>query len=300
MISLNTAVWHEEDQPIPAPLRAALTGPLLAGSTVATSAFLDTTLSLGQPALSDEIKTAYKTPYRDRSLRGGIGGFVADIPAIQQHRSRETLRSVAHNLSTSQTPALFLWGAKDPVFLDRYQHDLLQRLPHADIHRYNTAGHLLAEDRDIVEPIFGWIQQQLDAQPRATPDPNATKGSHAVGQYTPLWGFLDQWSNSQEKALVDMTVTDRHGEPFAVSWHQLSSIVNAMAVGLREAGMRPGDRVSMLVEPGRDMSAALYAVFRVGGVAVVTDAGLGVNGMTRAIKSASPSWIIGETPGLSV
>src|SRR5699024_12828986 len=65
----------------------------------------------------------------------------------------------------------------------------------------------------------------LDAQPRATPDPNATKGSHAVGQYTPLWGFLDQWSNSQEKALVDMTVTDRHGEPFAVSWHQLSSIV---------------------------------------------------------------------------
>src|SRR5699024_3856974 len=98
----------------------------------------------------------------------------------------------------------------------------------------------------------------------------------------------------------DMTVTDRHGESFAVSWHQLSSIVNAMAVGLREAGMRPGDRVAMLVEPGRDLTAALYAVLRVGGVAVVTDAGLGVNGMTRAIKSASPSWIIGETPGLSL
>lgn len=300
MISLNTAVWHDEEDPIPAPLQAALAGPLLASSTIATSAFLDVTLSLGQPALSEAVKTAYKAPYQQRAERGGIGGFVADIPASASHRSRKTLRSVAQHLAASQTPALFLWGAKDPVFLDRYQHDLLQRLPHADIHRYNTAGHLLAEDRDIVEPIFGWIQQQLDAQPRATPNPNATKGSHAVGQYTPLWGFLDQWSNSQEKALVDMTVTDRHGEPFAVSWHQLSSIVNAMAVGLREAGMRPGDRVSMLVEPGRDLTAALYAVLRVGGVAVVTDAGLGIDGMTRAIKSAAPQWIIGETPGLSL
>src|SRR5690625_7143103 len=96
--------------------------------------------------------------------------------------------------------------------------------------------------------------------------------------------------------MVDMTVTG--SKPFEITWQDLSAIVNAMAVGLREAGMRPGDRVAMLVEPGRDLTAALYAVLRVGGVAVVTDAGLGVNGMTRAIKSASPSWIIGETPGL--
>lgn len=300
MISLNTAVWHDESDPIPAPLQAALAGPILPSSTIATSAFLDTTLALGHPALPEAVRAAYKAPYQQRELRGGIGGFVADIPAAATHRSRKTLRSVAENIAHSDTPALFLWGAKDPVFLDRYQHDLLQRLPHADIHRYNTAGHLLAEDRDIVEPIFGWIQQQLDDQPRPTPDPDATRGSHAVGQYTPLWEFLDRWSNSSDKALVDMTVTDRHGKPFEVSWHQLSAIVNAMAVGLREAGMRPGDRVSMLVEPGRDLTAALYAVLRVGGVAVVTDAGLGIGGMTRAIKSAAPQWVIGETPGLSL
>src|SRR5699024_1938210 len=46
--------------------------------------------------------------------------------------------------------------------------------------------------------------------------------------------------------------------------------------------------------------AALYAVLRVGGVAVVTDAGLGIEGMTRAIRSAAPSWIIGQTPGLTL
>lgn len=300
MISLNTAVWHDEADPVPAPLQAALAGPLLSGSTIATPAFLDTTLSLGKPALSDEVKAAYKAPYQDRGRRGGIGGFVADIPASQSHRSRTALRTVAQNLSATQTPALLLWGAQDPVFLDRYQHDLLQRLQHVDIHRYNTAGHLLAEDRDITEPIFGWLRQQLDTRPHPRPDLSAARGSNAVGQYTPLWEFLDRWSTSDDKAMVDMTVTDRHGDPFEVSWHQLSSIVNAMAVGLREAGMRPGDRVSMLVEPGRDLTAALYAVLRVGGVAVVTDAGLGLGGMTRAIKSAAPKWIIGETPGLTL
>lgn len=300
MISLNTAVWHEESDPIPAPLQAALAGPFLSGSTVVTPAFLDTTLALGQPALSADIKTAYKTPYRGRQDRGGIGGFVADIPATESHRSRNALRKVANQLSSTEKPALLLWGAKDPVFLDRYQHDLLQRIDDVVIHRYNTAGHLLAEDRDISVPILGWLRQQLDGDNRPTPDLTAARGSEAVGDYSPLWRFLDQWSESSTKAMVDMTINGAHGRPFEVTWAKLSSMVDAIAVGFRENGMRPGDRVSMLVEPGRDLTAALYAVLRVGGVAVVTDAGLGVDGMTRAIRSAAPQWIIGQTPGLSL
>lgn len=300
MITLNTAVWHDEADPIPAPLQAALAGPLLPGSTVVTPAFLDTTLALGNPALSTAVKHAYKAPYADRTRRGGIGGFVADIPASTTHRSHEALRQVADGVAGTEKPALLLWGAKDPVFLDRYQHDLLARLSNVQIHRYDTAGHLLAEDRNIAEPILGWVRQQLDGETRPAADAKASRGSVAVGQYAPLWEFLDRWTASSNKAMVDMTATDAQGKPFEVSWSKLSSIVNAMAVGLRAAGMRPGDRVSMLVEPGRDLTAALYAVLRVGGVAVVTDAGLGIGGMTRAIKSAAPQWIIGETPGISL
>lgn len=300
IISLNTAVWHDKHDPVPAPLQAALAGPLLPSSTVVTPAFLDTALSLGQPPLTSQVKTAYKAPYTTRSRRGGIGGFVADIPATDQHRSREALRDIANGLATTDTPALLLWGAKDPVFLDRYQHDLLERLNNVQIHRYNTAGHLLPEDRDISEPILGWIRAQVDGDTAPEPNPQASRGSVAVGDYAPLWSFLDRWSNSTDTAMVDMTVTDNQGHPFEVSWAKLSTLVDAMAVGLRSAGMRPGDRVSMLVEPGRDLTAALYAVLRVGGVAVVTDAGLGIDGMTRAIKSAAPKWVIGETPGLSL
>lgn len=300
MISLNTAVWHDEATSIPAPLQAALAGPVLPSSTVVTPAFLNAALGLGHPALTEDIKLAYKAPYSNSTHRGGIGGFVADIPVSEGHRSRSALRQIATSLSVTDKPALLLWGAKDPVFIDRYQHDLVHRIKNLDLHRYETAGHLIAEDRNIAKPILGWLRQQLSGPIDPTSDPTATGGSSAVGTYTPLWTYLDRWADSSEKALVDMTVTDRDGSPFKVSWSRLSTIVDAMALGLRAAGMRPGDRVSMLVEPGRDLTAALYAVLRVGGVAVVTDAGLGVGGMTRAITTAAPQWIIGEVPGLTL
>src|SRR5699024_7182720 len=47
-------------------------------------------------------------------------------------------------------------------------------------------------------------------------------------------------------------------------------------------------------------TAILYAVLRAGGIAVVADAGLGPQGMTRAVKAADPQWIIGEVPGLTL
>ena len=43
-------------------------------------------------------------------------------------------------------PTLVLWGARDPVFTDRYLRDLLHRLPHAQVHRNETASHLVTED----------------------------------------------------------------------------------------------------------------------------------------------------------
>ena len=44
--------------------------------------------------------------------------------------------------------------------------------------------------------------------------------------------------------------------------------------------MRPGDRVALLVPPGADLTAVLYACLRLGAVVVVADAGLGVQGLT--------------------
>ncbi|WFP15471.1 alpha/beta fold hydrolase [Citricoccus muralis] len=296
-ISLNTAVHHDADEPIPAPLQAALAGPVLAGSTVVTTAFLDVTLGLGHPGLASETKHAYRAPYQGLERRGGIGGFVADIPADAKHHSYQPLRHIARNLSSSSLPTLLLWGALDPVFLDRYQQDLLERIPQVDLHRYETSGHLLAEDQDLGTPIFSWANAVVDEQSR--PLDSAVAAASPRPAYRALWSFLEEKSDSSETALVDMTAT-RNSRPDGVSWATLSRVVNAIAVGLRRSGVKPGDRVSLLVQPGRDLTAALYAVLRVGATAVIADAGLGIQGMTRAVHTARPQWIIGELPGLTL
>lgn len=298
--TLNTAVNHPADEPLPAPLRAALAGPLLPGSTVATDAFLRVTLSLGHPKLAEDVKGAFRAPYRTADRRGGIGGFVADIPAGPKHTSHTTLQRIATGVADTSVPSLVLWGALDPVFLDRYQADLVNRIPHVHLHRFEQAGHLLAEDVDITEPLFTWAGEVL-SQGGPLQDPAELAVSPRPA-YRPLWSFLDEWRGSgegEERALVDMTVRE-HGRPAEATWTKLADMVNAIAVGLRRSGVRPGDRVSMLVQPGRDLTAALYAVLRVGATAVVADAGLGIQGMTRAIRTARPDWIIGEVPGLTL
>ncbi|WP_298044779.1 alpha/beta fold hydrolase [uncultured Citricoccus sp.] len=288
-MTLNTAVHRDPAEPLPAPLRAALAGPLLPGSTVTTDAFLKVTTSLGNPPLDSGVRAAYHLPYRSADRRGGIGGFVADIPVGPAHGSHEELQRVSRDLAAFQKPALILWGPQDPVFLDRYLADLLERLPQADLHRFETAGHLLAEDVDIAGPILRWARGVLD--PPAVQAP-----VWRDGDYRPLWSFLDAWRQEPATALVDMAGASRP----PVSWSRLAGVVDAMAVGLVRLGVRPGDRVSMMVTPGLDLTAALYACLRIGAVVVVADAGLGVPGMTRAVRAARPDWIIGMTPGLTV
>src|SRR5690625_6639100 len=62
--------------------------PVLPSSTVVTPAFLNTALGLGHPALTEDIKLAYKAPYSNSTHRGGIGGFVADIPVSERSEER--------------------------------------------------------------------------------------------------------------------------------------------------------------------------------------------------------------------
>ena len=334
--TLNTAVHQPEGAPIPAPLQAALAGPVLPASTVTTDAFLSVTTSLATPALDRETRAAYHLPYDTAARRGGVGGFVADIPADPGHGSHPELQRVGEDLAAlgrTDVPALILWGADDPVFLDRYLDDLRDRLPHARVHRYEQAGHLLVDDRDITAPLLQWAQLLRGGQlsdpasglpgpvPHATADAAADPGLEVdlgedPGAREPgvvrLWDHLRDWGapgsdHREYTALVDMagaqagrSLVGTARRPVAVTWGELQEMVSAIATGLWAAGMRPGDRVAMLVPPGRDLSAALYAVLRVGAVAVVADQGLGVKGMTRAMKSARPRWIIGRTPGLTL
>jgi acyl-CoA synthetase (AMP-forming)/AMP-acid ligase II/pimeloyl-ACP methyl ester carboxylesterase len=355
LMLLNTAIHQPSDAPIPAPLRLALARGVLGQATVATPAFLETTLALGHPAVSRAVKDAYRAPYRGAARRGGIGGFVADIPVDASHQSFAELTRISSALRRLTVPAVMLWGPRDPIFSDRYLDDLIDRLPHADVHRFEGAGHLIAEDVDYAGALLTWLGDNAArvtagaarserpaedyADTVATGSKAASsdastqradgyvasvasvaKGSTSTSTSTstsastevaprlaetgaaasdrPLWHYLDELSDSDETALVEMN-PGNGAEPRVVSWKLLSRRVREIAAGLAGVGVKKGDRVSLLVQPGADLTAVLYACLRLGAIVVVADAGLGLPGLTRAIRGAQADHVIGAAPGLA-
>jgi len=124
-----------------------------------------------RPRLPDAIRYGLAAPYGRAARRRSIGDFVADIPLEVDHPSRATLDAVAGGLKTLEVPVLLLWGPRDPVFSERYLADLLDRMPHADVHRYARASHLVTEDApETAEHAWRWVADRAaDAVPPAVP-----------------------------------------------------------------------------------------------------------------------------------
>jgi acyl-CoA synthetase (AMP-forming)/AMP-acid ligase II/pimeloyl-ACP methyl ester carboxylesterase len=298
---LNTAIHQPEGTPIPAPLRLALRQGVLGAATVGTPAFLETTLALAHPSLSADVKRGFRAPYLGAARRGGIGAFVADIPVNAAQESAAELDRIAEGIRHLEVPALLLWGPRDPIFSDRYLDDLIERMPQADVHRFEGAGHLIAEDVDYASAALTWLG---DRQPVVGPVETASPVVEpvepvepAATEFRPLWHYLDELSQSDETALIEM-VPASGIRPRVVSWRLLSTRVREIAAGLAGIGVKKGDRVSLLVQPGADLTAVLYACVRIGAIVVVADAGLGLRGLTRAVRGARPDHVIGALPGL--
>ncbi|WP_285135715.1 alpha/beta fold hydrolase [Microbacterium sp. lyk4-40-TSB-66] len=310
VIALNTAVHHPDGAPLPFALRVATARGMLAAGTTGTTAFLDTTLALAD--LDPAVRSAFRAPYATVARRRGIGGFVADIPATSTDESTPALRRMSTGLRRLEVPALLLRGPKDPVFGEAHLDDLTDRLPHADVHRFEGAGHLIAEERPYADVVLDWLDEKVvDAEdPRTAQDSGSTRvardndGASSAARAADeadagsLWDALDARRDDDDTAVIDMS-TSRDGRPLRVSWRQLASRVDEIAAGLDAFGVRAGDRVSLLVQPGPTLTAALYACLRIGAVVVVADRGLGIRGLSRAVRGAVPDVVIGEVAGLA-
>ena len=79
---------------------------------------------------------------------------------------------------------------------------------------------------------------------------------------------------------------------------ELAMRIESIAADLHRRGLQPGDRVAMLTPPGVDLVAAVYGVWRAGGVTVVADRGLGLRGLGRAVRGSRPAWVVGPRRAL--
>jgi acyl-coenzyme A synthetase/AMP-(fatty) acid ligase/pimeloyl-ACP methyl ester carboxylesterase len=279
IVLMNTAVQQPEGAPAPRLIRLVRNIGLLETICVTTPAFVRGTTALARPRLARPIRAAYRAPYRTARRRAAIGTFVEDIPLRHDHPSHRAVEEVAAGLDDlTGVPALLLWGPSDPVFSDLYLRDLAARLPGAEIHRFEGAGHLLPEDADVAAAVYSWV----DRLERPTePAPPET-------ERTPMWAALDRHADNDEIAMVEMGPAGTQ-----ITFAQLHAEVGRLAAGLVELGVAHGDRVALLIPPGIDLAVCVFACWRIGAVVVIADAGLGARGMSRALTSADPAYLIG-------
>ena len=199
------------------------------------------------------------------------------------------MAELAEGVRSLDVPALMFWGPRDPVFGERYLADLRDRLPQAQVHRFEGASHLVTEDApEYAELVATWV--------RELPEPSTSADTqHADEAPTPdqepLWAALDRRADDLGPVMSAQGTT--------VSWAALSRRVTELAAGLAAAGVRPGDRVGLLVEPSADLTSVVYAVWRAGAVVVVADKGLGFSGMRRALRGASLDHLVAGRAGLA-
>ena len=323
---------------------------------VRTDAFVRGAAALSRPALPAEVRAGLRAPYKTAGRRSAIGDFVADIPLEPDHPSRPAMDGIVAGLDRlGGVPTLLLWGPRDRVFGESYLHDLRTRLPHAAVHRYPGASHLLVEDRPrAAADTWCWVdslpavaadapapasEQSASEQPGpvqpAPQDPAPQPAPQHPGPATtpadapPLLARLLERAGDPEVAVAELSgdhaghlrgrgtkggsatsisasssdsgqeTQQAHVEPRLTSFGELNERVTALAGGLCRAGVRPGQRVGLLIRPGLDLTTVVYACWRVGASIVVADAGLGLRRLGDALRSADPAWLIGIPAGLA-
>jgi acyl-coenzyme A synthetase/AMP-(fatty) acid ligase/pimeloyl-ACP methyl ester carboxylesterase len=289
VVLTNTAVHLPEGTAGPALIRL-VDRPVVRGLVCArTPTFVRGATSLSHPPLPKEVRAAFAAPYRGTSRRRAVAEFVADIPFRPDHRSHGALVEIAAATSALDVPALLLWGPRDPVFGEAYLDDLRDRLPRADVHRYERASHLVTEDAPgYADAVVQWAEDLGGPAPSPAPDrPDAaTPGTRSLGER------LTARAGDPRPAVVEVGRR-------TVSWDLLERRVREIAAGMAASGVHAGQRVALLVPPSADLTAAVYACWRAGAVIVVADKGLGLPAMGRALRGARVDHVIATAQGLA-
>ena len=251
-----------------------------------TPLFLRATLATAHGRIGRDAGRAYLDPYGSQHDRQAIADFVADIPTTPAHPSFAALAEVAGRLPDLDVPVLLAWGERDPVFHLEFAADLRRRLPQAELHRFPLAGHLVVEEEDVAALADAWIGRILEPKraPAVVPHPVEAAA---------LWTALVAREG-------DATTAVAVGGGDSLSFAELAGRVAAIAEGLRDAGVLPGERVALLAPDPTDFIAAAYACWVSGAVTVVVDRGLGLRGLARALRSAEPRWLLGTRKTLGV
>jgi acyl-coenzyme A synthetase/AMP-(fatty) acid ligase/pimeloyl-ACP methyl ester carboxylesterase len=286
VILANTGVSLPAEAPAPFLIRLARSRLLHDVVCVRTGTFVRGAAWLTRPPLSAGVRTALRAPYSSAERRRAVGDFVADIPLTADHPSRAVLDRVLTGLADlSGIPVLLLWGPRDPIFTSAFLRDLETQLPQADVHRYAGASHLVTEDvPEAADHAWTWIRTRI-CEPQPTPAER------------PPGPAIDVATSPGSAIAI---AEPGRGRTRLTTFTELTTRIDAIAETLRHSGVKPGHRVALLVPPGLELTAAVYACWRAGAAIVVADTGLGWRRMAEALRSADPDHLIGVPAAMAL
>lgn len=99
------------------------------------------------------------------------------------------------------------------------------------------------------------------------------------------YAVVKQNKNKSKKSLYDTAYT----------YKQLDEESNLIANGLEAYGVKKGTRTVLMVQPGLDFFALVFALFKLEAILVAVDPGMGVKNLGKCLKDAEAEVFIGNT-----
>ena len=88
--------------------------------------------------------------------------------------------------------------------------------------------------------------------------------------------------------------SDTPAEFETVTFFELEKMSNRFAVALRAGGVQPGDRIGLMVPPGIEFVALVFALFKTGAVQILIDPGMGRDNLVKCLSDTKPVGIVGS------
>ena len=279
MVLSNTGIAIPSGRRAPMLIRLAAATGLHRFVTKNTQLFVRGTPLLPGRGITRVQRDALAYPYRRRKNRSGVADFVADAPLSASHASFADIADAAEKISGVDIPVRLIWGSRDPVFNDDFAHDLMNRFANVALHRIADAGHLAVLETSIAPLVRAAIEEQV----AHSLEPSADLAS---GEVATLWSQIDHWDNVNEIAISDAAADSSITRP------EFAARVATYAEELHRRGVHNADRIAILVSPGIDLIAVVYACWRIGAVAVIADRGLGLRGLRGVVRASRVKYVI--------
>ncbi len=91
----------------------------------------------------------------------------------------------------------------------------------------------------------------------------------------------------------DRSAVITQADGVTTTFAELEARTNRCANGFLDIGITRGMRVLVLIEPGLDFAAVVFALLKIGALPVLIDSGMGVANMLRCIRQVRPQAMIG-------